>query len=168
MLLTPDWVSLHHRMTKKYELAAIRQFEKDQDKAKVDFLSVITEIINNEPQYRDSESVHDFVNHSYQEFLRFDFRNKIVGELQRRNPQLSHNNANRFYDLIRKKFLGEEHRFAKFLIYIISKIIDQRKMSINGTWYLIQAIQGKIPKENIIKRFFHSLKVITRYDIAKD
>lgn len=62
--------------------------------------------------------------------------------------------------------VGAEHEY--FLFFVISKIIEVRKMSISRGDYLIEIARGNVPQHSRLVQFLRRWRQIARYNMAKD
>jgi hypothetical protein len=92
----------------------------------------------------------------------------ISAELHNRNPNIPEEGVRSIFNTVRSSFhrAGVEHEY--FLFFVISQIIEAKKLSISRGAYLIEIAQGKIPQHSRLVQFFRRWRQIARYKMAKD
>ena len=100
-----DWKKLHKKVTRKYELIALRNFEKDPSVESADVMGIIAEIINERIPQLSSEKAMEFVNNEYELFKHFDVLETLESELRKRNPEIPDEGIQQIFKSVRSNFI---------------------------------------------------------------
>jgi hypothetical protein len=167
-LFDSDWQGLHKKISRQYELIALRNHESGLSPGSADVFGIITEIVREHvPNLSDTE-VEDFVRNEYKWFKDFSVRDNIARDLRQMNPDIPEVGVSEIFKAVKSRFHDSEREHEYFLFFIISKIIELRNLSISRGSYLIEISRGRIPKPSRFVRFFQMWRQIARYNMAKD
>jgi len=163
-----DWQRLHKKISRQYELIALRNLEAGLSPEGADALGIITEIVREHvPNLSDTE-LADFVRNEYKWFQDFSVRDNIARALKQVNPDIPEIGVSEIFEAVKSRFHDSEREHEYFLFFIISKIIELQNLSISRGFYLIEISRGRIPKPSRFIRFFQMWRQIARYNMAKD
>lgn len=163
-----EWQRLHKKISRQYELIAMRNFETGGYSKNANMLEIIAKIVKeNIPNLSHAEAT-DFVKNEYQSFKDFDVCETISNALRHMKPDISEAEVSEIFEAVRRRFHDSEREYGFFLFFVISKIIELRNMSISRGSYLIEISRGRIPGPSRLVRFFQLWRQIARYKIVKD
>lgn len=167
-LLGLDWQRLHKKLSRQYELIAMRNLKSGLSPDGADVFGIITEIAREHvPNLSYTES-EDFVKNEYQLFKDFSVRDSIAYALKKVNPEIPEAGVSEIFEATKNRFHNPEREHEYFLYFIISRIIELRNLSISRGSYLIEMARGRIPEPSRFVRFFQLWRHIARYKMAKD
>lgn len=167
-LFDSDWQRLHKKISRDYELIAIRYFEDGQSLERADVLRIIAEIVRKQlPNLSDIEA-EVLVKNEYQNYRNLSVKNDIANALKNVNPEIPESGVTEIYETVKKRFQDSERWHEYFLFFIISKMIELNKLSISRGYYLLEISTGKIPRPSRIVRFFQLWGNVARYNRAKE
>ncbi|MBW2006158.1 MAG: hypothetical protein JRI72_16455 [Deltaproteobacteria bacterium] len=167
-LFASDWQRLHKKISRQYELIALRNLESGLSPEDADVLGIITEIVREHvPNLSDTE-VENVVRNEYKWFKDFSVRDNISRALRQMNPDIPEVGVSEIFEAVKSRFHNSEREHEYFLFFIISKIIELRNLSISRGSYLIEISRGRIPKSSRFVRFFQMWRQIARYNMAKN
>jgi hypothetical protein len=163
-----DWQRLHKKISRQYELKALRRFESGLSPEGADVFGIITEIVGEYVPNLSHTEAEDFVRNEYKSFKNFSVLDKIAQALKRMNPDIPEAGVSEIFEAVRKRFNDPEREHEYFLFFVISRIIELRNLSISRGTYLIEISRGRIPRPSRFVRFFQMWRQIARYKMAKD
>jgi len=154
-----DWQRLHKKISHRYEQLAMRNADDGLSPDIADTFGIITEIVReNTPNLSQAEAM-EFVKIEYNSFKEFDVCDIIRDALRQRNPEFQETDVLKFLDIARRRFHGPELEHGFFLFFVISKIIELKKLSISRGSYLIEIVRGRIPRPSPLIRFFQLWRI---------
>jgi hypothetical protein len=163
-----DWQRLHKKISRQYELIALRNVESGLSRQGADVFGIIIEIVRQYvPNLRHAEA-EDFVRNEYKSFKDFSIRDEIAQALKTMNPDIPEAGVSDIFEAVRKRFNDPDREHEYFLFFVISKIIELQNLSISRGLYLIEISRGRIPRPSRLVRFFQMWRQIARYKMAKD
>jgi len=166
-LLDLDWQRLHKKLSRQYELKAMRNLKSGLSPEGADVFGIITEIAReNVPNLSHAES-EDFVKNEYKSFKAFSVRDSISYALRKMNPEIPETGISEIFNAAKNQFHNLEREHEYFLYFIISRIIEMRNLSISRGYYLIEIARGRIPGPSRFVRFFQLWRHIARYKMAR-
>ena len=163
-----DWQRIHKKLSREYELMALRNYESGVSPEGADVLGIITEIVSNNVPNLSNDEAEDFVKREYESFQLFDVLEDIADSLRQMNPDIPETGISEIFDTVRRRFNDPEREHEYFLFFIISKIVELQNLSITRGGYLIEISRGKIPRPSRLVRFFQMWRQIARYQMGKD
>jgi hypothetical protein len=167
-ILDSDWQRLHKKISRQYELIALRNVESGLSPQGADVFGIITEIVRQYvPNLRHAEA-ENFVRNEYKSFKDFSIRDEIAHTLKRMNPNIPEAGVSEIFEAIRKRFNDPDREHEYFLFFVISRIIELQNLSISRGLYLLEISRGRIPRPSRLVRFFQMWRHIARYKMAKD
>ena len=167
-LFASDWQRLHKKISRQYELIALRNLESGLSPEDADVLGIITEIVREHVPNLSDTQVIDVVRNEYKWFKDFSVRDNIAFALGQINPDIPEVGVAEIFEAVKSRFHDSEREHEYFLFFIISKIIELRNLSISRGSYLIKISRGRIPKPSRFFHFFQMWRQIARYNMAKD
>lgn len=167
-LFDSDWQRLHKKLSREYELIALRNLETGMSPGVADVLGIITEIVSNYASNLSNTEAENFVKKEYESFQFFDVRNTIADALRQMNPNIPETGISKIFESVRSRFHDSEREHVYFLFFVISKLIELRNLSISRGAYLIEIARGRVPTPSRLMRFFQMWRQIARYKMAKD
>lgn len=167
-LFASDWQRLHKKISRQYELIALRNLETGLSPEGADILGIITEIVREYVPNLSETKAKDVVRNEYKCFKDFSVRDSIALALRQMNPDIPEVGISEIFEAVKSRFHDPEREHEYFLFFIISKIIELRNLSISRGSYLIEISRGRIPKTLRFVRFFQMWRQIARYNMAKD
>lgn len=163
-----DWQRLHKKLSRDYELIALRNYEFGKSSAAADVFGIITEIVNNNVPNMSSREAADFVQKEFESFQNFNARESIADALRQMNPTIPEVGISEIFEAVRRRFRDPEREHEYFLFFVISRLIELKNLSISRGAYLIEISRGRIPRPSRLVRFFQMWRQIARYQMAKD
>lgn len=163
-----DWQRLHKKVSRRYELIALRNLETGVSTESADVFGIITEIVRESFPHLSPSEAERFVKEEYSSFKHFDVYEAIRDALRKINPVIPESGVSEIFDAVRLRFNNPEREHEYFLFFIISKFIEFKKLSISRGAYLIEISRGCIPRPSRFVRFFQMWRQIARYKMAKD
>ena len=163
-----DWQRIHKKISRQYEVIALRNFESGLSPESADVLGIITEIVREYVPNLSHNEAQDFVRNEYKSFKDFSVRDKIAQALKRMNPDIPEAGVSEIFEAVRKRFNNPEREHEFFLFFIISRIIELQNLSISRGAYLIEISRGRIPKPSRFVRFFQLWRHFSRHKMAED
>ncbi|OHB82443.1 MAG: hypothetical protein A2Z38_00375 [Planctomycetes bacterium RBG_19FT_COMBO_48_8] len=167
-LFASDWQRLHKKISRQYELIALRNLESGLSPEGADVLGIITEIVREYFPNLSGTEAEDVVRNEYKCFKDFSVRDSIACALRQMNPDIPEVGVSEIFEAVKSRFHAPEREHEYFLFFIISKIIELGNLSISRGSYLIDISRGRIPKTSRFIRFFQMWRQIARYNMAKD
>ena len=124
-----DWQRLHKKISRQYELIALRNFEAGLSPEGADVLGIITEIVRE--HVPNLSEIEDVVRNEQKSFKDFAVRDSIARALRQMNPAIPEDGVSEIFEAVKSKFHDSEREHEYFLFFIISKIIELRNLSIS-------------------------------------
>jgi hypothetical protein len=167
-LFDSDWQRLHKKISRQYELMALKYFESGSAPERDEAVGILTHIVREQLPGLSSDRALDFVRVEYKSFEDFAVRDTISQALKDITPGISEAGISEIFLSIRKRFHNSKSAHEYFLFFIISKLIELHNLSTSRGAYLIEISRGRIPKPSRLVRFFQMSRLISRYFFAKD
>lgn len=124
-LFASDWKRLHKKISRQYELIALRNLETGLSPEGADVLGIITEIVKEHvPNLSDTEA-KDFVRNEYKCFKDFSVRDSIARALRQMNPDIPEFGVSEICEAVKSRFHDPErvheyfsaNRCARFFFF---------------------------------------------------
>lgn len=172
-LFDSDWEKLHKRFIWNYELLCLDWKRQAQTNGPVDVLRVASwAMIREFPEMNDSVA-GVLVQAEYLKFKAFDVRSSIAEVCHKRNPQIHESDIDELLEGTKKRFLGRSSNDGRlldwnfFLYFLISRIVEMKRLSISRGAYLIEIASGNIPQPSRLFRFFQVWHLSAQHAIIK-
>jgi hypothetical protein len=163
-----DWQKLHKKLSREYELIALRNYESGISSGTADVFGIITEIVSKIVPTLSNVEAAEFVKKEYQSFQNFDVRESIGDALRQMNPDVPEAGVSEIFDAVRCRFCDPQREHEYFLFFVISKLVELQNLSITRGAYLIEISRGRIPRPSRFVRFFQMWRQIAHYQSARD
>ena len=117
-LFDSDWQRLHKKISRQYELIALRNFEAGLSPEGADVLGIITEIVREHVPNLSEIEVEDVVRNEQKSFKDFAVRDSIARALRQMNPDIPEDGVSEIFEAVKRRFHDSEREHVHFLFFV--------------------------------------------------